>query len=240
MPTVAHEQSGGIATRFTEELRALQGIEVATKTAMDNIHEATGGVALDWSLAFRLHQEDPDHVFTGLAKLIEATATFPHVLEQRIEIGTRAQQFAQDVTAAITTKSDGSRVEGSINPADARYSYSHGQVEYVGDDPDLPALFIRINSQKLGRVVGLKYSEYSHHFRTREDIARNWDINDGLDPLQVSLWHAESEDDRDKVLRRHPSRTGLLLSRAEIVFFEDSKKGFELPQPGEYASPDWD
>ena len=235
MPTPAPELNAGTVAMLNEELSAMRAMEVTTKTAMDGILEAASWLTSDWSYAYRHHQEDPDHVFAGLPKLSEATAEFPQVLEQRIELSTRATQFAQDVTDAITRKSDGSRVKGSINPSKAKYSNSPGEMEYVGDDPDIPALFVRISGAKLGRVVGVKYYNLSHGYRTPEQIATSWDINDGLDPLQAIVWPVVSEHTR--IMGRHPVGHGILLAEAKVVLFEGNKKGFELPEPDDYTPP---
>lgn len=227
MATLSPAANPEVLDELNTELAVIQGIEATTVKAMDNLNSAVGSVTSAWSHLAEWREEaqgnEADGIdLTGAGDLLGAAAVMPGILEERVSLDSRIKAFVEGVNAAITTKPDGTTVEGSIDPNQNMFWLPEAR-RYSGDDPDLPALFVKANNKIMGRVVAVGYSP--KRYSTKSWQAQNRDLGEHhFDPVKATLWHPKYKD---------PFTFGLLRTSASLALSEKGR--YELPDPDSYT-----
>jgi hypothetical protein len=206
------------------ELEAIRELDQTTYAAIERFNKGARDATQEWDQAFKIREEDPDYDFLGNGDLLSSVQALPQVIEDRVRLGKQILNFTTNINGAISTKSDGSKVEGTINPLTGGYT---------GDYEDLPALFLSSNGEMLGRIVELRHSGLRHTYHSFDRLLR-MGHSERPDPLTAVVWPHRTDmtgyqDEMD------PEEVKFLFSSATLI--GGDKNGYILPDPDEYSPP---
>lgn len=199
---------------LNKELDELRGLYVPKGTALGGLYRVTEGVKTDFEDALR-EGKSPWSDSARLEELVGVAASLPGILERRAVFGAKAQGFMDKLQFLITTRKDGTTIEGSLNPlhvGDSRPARS-----YTGDQTSVPRIYLA-SEEVQGRVTDIWGQTPSG---TKPEV---WVWPTGVKAGKDGDWHSGHDGD--------PSSVVSLLD--ESVEFVGHIEDCRLPRPEWY------
>lgn len=139
----------GAVTGLNAGLEKVRGLYVPEDEALAGFSSARKSFKKEFRAALA-ESTVSEAALESVNELRTAVNSLPAALEQRAAYSRQARAFMERLHGLITTKMDGTDLEGSINPIFVRDSRQ--ETAYRGDDRDLPRIYLTSDRVK-GRVV---------------------------------------------------------------------------------------